>query len=119
MKDPPRGAGRINFAAIDGYLRSCFARESSPRVSELARYLGVSRGTLIHELKQLRGVTPMKYLRQQQLERAKEFLRGDWSIEYVARKAGYGTKRAFYRAFHAETGTTPGVYRIGQSVPRH
>jgi AraC-like DNA-binding protein len=101
---------------IDAYVRSCFAREAVPRVSELARELGVSRGTLISAIKNLEGVTPVKYLRRQKALRAEELLRQGLVIERVAREACYGTRRAFFRSFLAETGITPATYRLKQNV---
>jgi methylphosphotriester-DNA--protein-cysteine methyltransferase len=115
---PLRKADRISVAAINRYVRSCFARATTPRVSELAQKLAVSRGTLISAVKKLTGTTPAKYFRQQQVHRVKGFLRRGWPIELAAREAGYGTRRAFFRSFRTVTGTTPNVYRIEQSVPR-
>ena len=113
-----RGAGRISSAAIDSYLEACLAAETPPRVSELARDLHVSRGTLVSAFKALERITPAKYFRQRQIASAKALLLGDRSVEWVAHRVGYGTGRAFHRAFHAITGKTPGGYRIEQSVPR-
>lgn len=113
----PRRA-RISLEAVGNYLRSCRADQCAPRVSELARKLGISRGTLIHAFKELQGTTPAKYFREQEIVRAKELLRRGWSIERVAREAGYGTKRSFFRSFRAATGTTPDTYRIEQTVSR-
>jgi AraC-like DNA-binding protein len=114
----PRGAARISLAEVRAYLRSCEVERIAPRVSELATTLGVSRGTLIRAFKGIQGTTPSKYLHERQVARAKEFLNRGWSIERAAREAGYGTRRAFFRSFRTVTGTTPNVYRIGQSVPR-
>ncbi len=111
-------SGPISLEAVDEYLRSCFVRETPPRVSELARALGVSRGSLIKTVKDLRGTTPAKYFRQKQVARAKQLLDRGWSIERVVREAGFGVKRSFFRSFHAETGITPTRYRIEQSVTR-
>lgn len=106
-----RGAGRISVAAVHAYVRSCFARQAVPRVSELAETLGVSRGTLIKQVKKLKGTTPGAYLKAEQLNRAKRFLLRGWSIERAARTAGYATKRTFYRSFQEATGTTPAAFR--------
>lgn len=111
-----RAANRVTLAAVDAYVRSCFAREAVPRVSELARNLGVSRGTLTSAVERLRGVTPSKYLRRQKAVRAEELLKQGVAIERVAREAFYGTRRAFFRSFRAETGMTPAAYRTEQNV---
>jgi AraC-like DNA-binding protein len=113
-----RGAGRISPAAIDSYFEACLAAETTPRVSELARDLHVSRGTLVTAFKALQRITPAKYFRQRQIASAKQLLLGNRPVEWVAHRVGYGTGRAFHRAFQAITGKTPGGYRIEQSVSR-
>jgi AraC-like DNA-binding protein len=114
----PRATAYLSLDAIGAYLRSCLADRTAPRVSELARKLRVSRGTLITFVKKLRGTTPAKYFRQRQIQLAQKLLRRGWSIERVARYAGFGTRRTFFRSFRTETGVTPDAYRIEQNVPR-
>jgi AraC-like DNA-binding protein len=101
----------VSLGAVRAYLRSCFAGQAAPRVSELAQTLGVSRGTLIHRFKELRGTTPAAYFKAEQLARAKQFLDRGWSIDRAASKAGYATKRTFFRSFHDATGLTPSAFR--------
>lgn len=114
----PRETSHIALPAIEAYLLSCRAARTAPRVSELARRLSVSRGTLISSVKKLRGITPAKYFRQRQVQCAKELIQRGWSIEIVAKRSGFGTTRTFFRTFRTETGTTPDAYRIEQNVPR-
>src|SRR5205809_178167 len=99
-----RVRGRATLSALDDYVRSCLASRVAPRVPELARSLEISRGTLINAVKELRGTTPGKYLRQRQVDRAKEYLQRGWPLERVAHEAGYGSQRAFFRSFRAATG---------------
>lgn len=70
-----RGTDRISAAAIDAYVRSCFARKVTPRVSELALELALPRSTLIRGFKRVLGKPPSEYLREQQLGCAKRLLR--------------------------------------------
>ena len=109
-----RQAARVSVTAIDAYLRSCLIEGHRPRVSELARLLGVSRGTLIKAIKRLQGMTPGAYLKRKQITCAKGLLRRGWSIEQTARRAGYGTERTFFRAFRDATGVTPAVFRASE-----
>jgi AraC-like DNA-binding protein len=118
MLGTARGVARVSLGAVRTYLRFCRVYQKAPRVSELARQLGGSRGTLIRAFKEQLGTTPARCLRQDQIARAKDFLRRGWSIERVAREACYGTRRAFFRSFRAETGMTPEAYRIEQNVTR-
>ncbi len=117
-KPAPRGVTWISTAAIEAYLRICFVTRTPPRVSELAQRLGVARGTLVTAVKETRGTTPAKYFRMKQVALAKKLLERGWTIERVAREAGYGTRRAFFRSFHEVTGVTPGAYRLERNVPR-
>lgn len=113
-----RETSHVTLAAIDAYLRSCLSDQTPPRVSELAWTLKVSRGTLISSFKKLRGTTPAKYFRQQEVQLAKELFQRGWSIERVAKQSGFGTRRTFFRSFRTETGMTPNAYLIEQNVPR-
>lgn len=113
-----RAAARVTISAINAYVHSRFAREAVPRVSELARGLGVSRGTLTSAIKRLEGVTPARHLRRRKTACAEELLKQGVTIERVAREACYGTRRAFFRSFQAETGMTPATYRIEQNVTK-
>lgn len=107
----PRQAACVSASAIDEYLRSCLMEGHRPRASELARMVGVSRGTLIKAIKRLQGMAPGAYLKREQIACAKRLLRRGWSIERTARRAGYGTVRTFFRAFREATGVTPAVFR--------
>jgi AraC-like DNA-binding protein len=110
---------RISIEAIDTYVRSCFSQETSPRVSELAGSLGVSRGTLTKAVRQLRNTTPGTYIKREQLACAKRLLRRGCSIDQTAHLAGYGTVRTFFRSFSDATGMTPIAFRAAeQNVSR-
>ena len=108
----------ISLVRIDRYVRACLTRRSPPRVSELARYLGVSRGTLTTKIKKLCGTTPGVYLKSKQLAKAKSLLCHHMSINRVAWQAGYGSRRAFFRTFGALMDKTPATYQVEQSVSR-
>ncbi len=115
-----RQGAPVSATAIDEYLRSCLIEGHRPRVSELARMLGVSRGTLIKAIKRLQGMSPGAYLKREQIACAKRLLRRGWSIERTARRAGYGTVRTFFRVFREATGMTPATFRDSeQNVSRH
>jgi AraC-like DNA-binding protein len=115
----PQGTARVSIIDVDAYLRSCFAGGTSPQTSELARALGVSRGTLAKEIKRLNGMTPGAYLKQEQLVCARRLLLRGLSIEKAARRAGYGTVRTFFRSFRDATGETPATFRAReQNVSR-
>jgi AraC-like DNA-binding protein len=81
-------------------------------VSELASDLGFSREHLTRLFLLAFGAPPHAVLRRRQLQRAETLLRTtSASIIEIAVAAGFGTHRAFYRAFRAAFGTTPGRFR--------
>jgi AraC-like DNA-binding protein len=78
----------------------------------LASRLGLSRFALGKKFRRERGITLGAYFKQQQIKRAEKLLRTTrLSIATMARRAAFKGERTFHRAFHRETGTTPGAYR--------
>ncbi|MET9450820.1 GlxA family transcriptional regulator [Streptomyces cinerochromogenes] len=58
------------------------------------------------------GTTPMNWLTQQRLERARELLEeSDLPVEQVAEQAGLGTAANLRQHFHTALGTSPSAYR--------
>ncbi|MFD1659627.1 GlxA family transcriptional regulator [Streptomyces caeni] len=58
------------------------------------------------------GTTPMNWLTQQRVERARELLEeSDLPVEQVAERAGLGTAANLRQHFHAALGTSPSAYR--------
>jgi AraC-like DNA-binding protein len=107
--------------SIDGYLTTCFERQSSPHVSELAISLDVSRSTLSEHFREEHGRSLGSYLKERQIEYAAQLLREtDLTIAEVARRSAFGSERSFYRTFRRFTDTTPSAYRrVRQNVSRH
>jgi AraC-like DNA-binding protein len=102
--------------AVDSYLDRCFACEETPRVSELARELDVTRERLSREFVTLYGTALSEYLKKRQLEHACDLLEGsELSTTRIAYSSGFGTRRTFYRAFRRVTGMTPDQFRRNAS----
>jgi transcriptional regulator GlxA family with amidase domain len=81
-------------------------------VTELAVGLGMSRAHLFRIFTQALGVAPSTYLKQNQVQCAQNLLsRTTLSTTTVAYQAGFGTRRAFFRAFRRATGTSPASWR--------
>ncbi|WP_246090492.1 GlxA family transcriptional regulator [Nonomuraea deserti] len=58
------------------------------------------------------GTTPMNWLTQQRVERARELLEeSDLPVDQVAEQAGLGTAANLRKHFHAALGTSPTTYR--------
>src|SRR6266850_2124802 len=104
---------RITIKVIERYLRYCFRVESPPRVTELARFLGVSRVTLNRWARHNLRASTSDYLKEQQLSEAMRLLRDtSMSTTSIGYRAGFGTRRTFYRAFTRRTGIGPAEYRL-------
>lgn len=98
--------------AVDDYLRDCYARRTTVRVSELAQLLGVSRPYLSRVMARRFGRPLSTVLREKQVNEAKRLLQTtDRSMDDVAAACGFGDRSTFYRVFRAMTGSTPRQYR--------
>ena len=115
-----RGLPRGMLKRIHQYLLKCFRRESPPRVSELARWLGVPLSNFVETFHRATGMTPSAYLKERQIAAAKLLLlRTEMPVEKVGYSAGFGTPRTFFREFRQHTGMSPGRYRERRRiVPR-
>jgi AraC-like DNA-binding protein len=81
-------------------------------VPELAKASGVSRSHLDREFKQLLGITPGEYVRQLQLERAKQMLRlTQLSVTSIAEDLGFDSVQAFCMFFKRHCGLRPKEYK--------
>jgi len=86
--------------------------EETPRVSELAALLGMTREKLSRDFTAEQRVALSAYLKQRQVVHAARLLeRSPLSTTRIAYLAGFGTRRTFYRAFRRETGLSPDQYR--------
>ncbi|MFF4616420.1 helix-turn-helix transcriptional regulator [Nonomuraea jabiensis] len=86
-------------------------------VGDLARTLGVSSSLLSRRFRDVRGVTPVQYLRGVRLRKARELLTGtDLTLQTIAEQCGYRSAFYFSRVFKATTGQSPSGYRAGSRV---
>ena len=104
--------------SVDRYLRRCFSEEETPRVSELAALLGMTRERLSRDFAAAYGVALSAYLKRRQIRHAQRLLAAsDLSTTRIGYLCGFGTRRTFYRAFRRNTGLSPDQYRRAQNVP--
>lgn len=83
--------------------------------TELARMLGVSRNTLLAAFRETLGRTPIGYLQQVRMERAKRLLRTtDGKLRAIAMACGYRNEKYFLRCFRASERMTPTRWRCGK-----
>jgi AraC-like DNA-binding protein len=81
-------------------------------LQSLAKSVAMSRSVFAGKFKQLVGETPLTYLTNWRINRAKELLVSEKSnVSEVAFNVGYQSEAAFNRVFKARTGKTPAMYR--------
>ena len=82
-------------------------------LAALARSCGISRTLLANKFRDLVGVTPMQYLSDLRLLKAREFLNlsSDVPVYLIAEKVGYTSEASFSRAFKRKFQVTPASYR--------
>lgn len=81
-------------------------------VADLARSAGMSRTSFSEQFNRLLGVSPIQYLTQWRIEKAKAALRSaSTPVAEVAASVGYQSEAAFNRAFKRHVGIGPGKYR--------
>ena len=84
-------------------------------VATLAKSAGMSRTSFSEQFSRLLGVTPIQYLTQWRIEKAKAALRSaSTPLAEVAASIGYQSEAAFNRAFRRYVGVGPGRYRTEQ-----
>jgi len=81
-------------------------------LDSLARSCGISRTLFANKFRQLVGTTPMTYLADWRLMKAKELLKdGNFPVSIVAERVGYNSEVSFNRAFRKKFNLTPGKYK--------
>jgi transcriptional regulator GlxA family with amidase domain len=94
-----------------GILLSNLAR--SPRMEKLAQRLHVTTRTLGRRFKRAVGETPITFLQNARIERAKRLLEStETNVDRVARRVGYDDTGAFRRVFVKAAGISPREYRL-------
>jgi transcriptional regulator GlxA family with amidase domain len=81
-------------------------------VAKLAGVCSMSRRTFERRFKKATGKSPLRYLQDVRLEKAKDLLeKGDYTFETITNEVGYGDPSTFRRMFQKSTGLPPGLYR--------
>jgi len=82
-------------------------------LAEIARASHLSVSRLAHLFKEQMGITPIDYVTQVRIERAKELLLGtDRSCTEICFEAGYNHQSYFTRTFKSLVGMTPRQFRL-------
>ncbi|MEK4027273.1 MULTISPECIES: AraC family transcriptional regulator [Bacillaceae] len=97
------------LAALE-YIQLYYAKELC--VSELAQQFGMERRKFSYLFEQLTGLTPIQYITEYRIRRAKELLRtSNLPIADIAEVVGYPDSFYFSRVFKKLTKMPPSIYR--------
>ncbi|MGW1688021.1 GlxA family transcriptional regulator [Streptomyces albidoflavus] len=81
-------------------------------LADLAAQATMSVRTYTRHFRQETGQTPLRWLTQRRLDRARQYLEEtDYTIDHIAAACGFGTDVSLRHHFHAALGTTPRNYR--------
>lgn len=110
----PPSAGRPSIAAREAnraarWLEAQLAQPIS--IAHMAQELGYHRTHLTKLFRGEMGMSPIRYLQQIRMDRAKLLLREALTIEEVAASVGYPDALYFSKAFKKWTGSTPTDFR--------
>ncbi|MHA7967664.1 AraC family transcriptional regulator [Paenibacillus sp. CAU 1782] len=90
------------------YMNEHFMKDL--RLEELASMAGLSINHFIRTFKSLMNMTPIKYVEQKRMAKAKLLLLDSGKIKEIARKVGYKDEHYFSRAFKKAEGVAPTLY---------
>lgn len=105
---PPRDPRGLLWKSRERLLKALRADTPAVNVRELARIAGLSRFHFIRQFKLAFGVTPMRFVENERMRRAKAMiLEGKLSVSEIAMALGYSEHSHFTRRFKAKTGVSP------------
>ncbi|MFC5701093.1 AraC family transcriptional regulator [Cohnella faecalis] len=113
---PPSESGRsVASIEADRAARWLQAQLANPvSIAQMAKELGYHRTYLTKLFSRERGMSPVRYLQQQRMGRAKLLLKEPLTVEEVAAATGYGDPLYFSKSFKRWVGCTPTEYRQSQ-----
>jgi AraC-like DNA-binding protein len=106
----PESYNSISIQEVLQYIREHYARPIG--LDRLARLAAINKTKLISIFKELLGTTPLQYINQMRLQKAKELLvNTDISISEISRLAGFQSIQYFSRYFQSRENVSPKEYR--------
>lgn len=85
---------------------------STLNLENLSRYSGISRTLFIERFKKSVGNTPLSYIKNWRMTKAKQLLKySDFSLGEIGEKVGYSTTSAFNRVFKNTFDISPNRFR--------
>jgi AraC-like DNA-binding protein len=114
--DEPEWRGGIplyRLRKVIDFVRSHLDRRIT--VAQMAEQAGMSKFHFAREFRRSLGLTPLQYVTQCRIEKAKGLLRGTGlKIEEVARQCGYQSGSHFAEVFQKSVGVRPREYRLAR-----
>jgi AraC family transcriptional regulator len=105
-------SGKLAHVQLNRIRERAAADIPAPSVGELARLCGMGERNLLRLFKATTGTTVSAYLKQIQVNRARNYLSTtDLPIKEIAFRLGFSHISNFVAAFHRSTQETPGTYR--------
>ena len=95
--------------SLDKALVDCY-ENSETRVQDIASQFAMSERQLFRKLKGIVDMSPKEYLRTYRLEKAKEFLSNEISVNDTSHMTGFSSPSYFANCFKAYVGCTPSEY---------
>ncbi len=115
---PVAANGRSSIANIRSWLLNHL--DHGTDLDGLARRFGLSKRTLTRRFRDETGMSPMQWLNQQRLTRARQLLeRTDLPVDRVAERAGFGTGGSLRLHLQDTLGVSPTAYRATFRGPTH
>lgn len=100
----------VNMLDLQGWIEEHY--EDPLSIGEMARGFGLSETSLKRKFKKATGLSPIQYLQEVRVEKAKKLLLSTgMSIQEITHAVGYENTSFFIRLFKRLTGVTPAQYR--------
>lgn len=106
-----KGGGQSSAEQLRVYINNNL--ESLRNLDELSEFIGLSPSQVIRIFSREFGITPMKYVHIQRIERAEYLMRmTQLTIAQIADRLGFADARHFSTAYRKLRGISPNRYRI-------
>ncbi|WP_027094179.1 AraC family transcriptional regulator [Cohnella thermotolerans] len=117
---PPGGVGKQGIAQAEADRAARWLQAQSAHavtIAQMAKELGYHRTHLTKLFRREMGMSPIRYLQQLRMERAKALLLEPLSVAEVALAVGYADPLYFSKSFKKHVGCTPSEFRSVHSTP--
>ncbi|MFD2413555.1 AraC family transcriptional regulator [Paenibacillus rhizoplanae] len=98
----------VGMDNVLAYMKNNYNQEL--KVGQLALMAGLSTNHFIRAFKQLTEKTPMAYLLEERIKRAKQLLFSSERVKQIAKEVGYKDEHYFSRVFKKSEGVAPASY---------